>query len=75
MHYYIVIVIYNIFHNIIFKALITYSVLPLQIEDSMLRDQIERYNQKLRDFEEKQRVYRGQQDRGPDQDLEVRFNH
>ncbi|KAK9510008.1 hypothetical protein O3M35_004883 [Rhynocoris fuscipes] len=40
-----------------------------QIEDSMLRDQIERYNQRLRDFEEKQRAYRGQQDT---HDLEVR---
>lgn len=45
----------------------------LQIEDSMLRDQIERYNQRLRDFEERQKAYRAQQDRIPDQDLEV-FN-
>lgn len=28
-------------------------------EDAQLRDQLERYNQRLRDFEEKQRVYRG----------------
>lgn len=27
-------------------------------EDALLRDQIERYNQRLRDFEEKQRAYR-----------------
>ncbi|XP_073987016.1 core-binding factor subunit big brother isoform X1 [Rhodnius prolixus] len=40
------------------------------IEDSMLRDQIERYNQRLRDFEEKQRAYRGQQD---SHDLELRL--
>lgn len=28
-------------------------------EDALLRDQLERYNQRLRDFEEKQRTYRG----------------
>jgi len=27
-------------------------------EDALLRDQLERYNQRLRDFEEKQRTYR-----------------
>lgn len=27
-------------------------------EDALLRDQLERYNQRLRDFEEKQRAYR-----------------
>lgn len=42
------------------------------MEDSMLRDQIERYNQRLRDFEEKQRAYRGQQERSAEQELEVR---
>ncbi|CAH1388707.1 unnamed protein product [Nezara viridula] len=38
------------------------------VEDAMLRDQIERYNQRLREFEEKQRAYRGQPQ---DHDLEV----
>jgi hypothetical protein len=38
----------------------------------MLRDQIERYNQRLRDFEEKQRAYRQHQERPTDPDLEVR---
>lgn len=38
-------------------------------EDALLREQIERYNQRLREFEDKQRGYR--QDR-TDQDLEVR---
>lgn len=28
-------------------------------EDAILREQIDRYNQRLRDFEDKQRVYRG----------------
>jgi len=39
----------------------------------MLRDQIERYNQRLRDFEDKQRVYRSHQqlDRPGDTDIEV----
>ncbi|XP_063229683.1 protein big brother-like isoform X2 [Bacillus rossius redtenbacheri] len=44
-----------------------------QMEDSMLRDQIERYNQRLRDFEEKQRAYRQHQERPGDQDLELRM--
>jgi hypothetical protein len=43
------------------------------MEDSMLRDQIERYNQRLRDFEEKQRAYRQHQERPTDPDLEVSF--
>lgn len=30
-----------------------------QVEDALLRDQIERYNQRLREFEERQRTYRG----------------
>lgn len=30
-----------------------------QVEDALLRDQIERYNQRLREFEERQRSYRG----------------
>ena len=36
-------------------------------EDALLRDQIERYNQRLRDFEEKQRAYRDH----AHQDMEV----
>ncbi|CAG7728776.1 unnamed protein product [Allacma fusca] len=44
-----------------------------QIEDAGLREQIERYNQRLREFEEKhgQRTYCGQQDRGVETELEV----
>ncbi|XP_060517626.1 protein big brother-like [Cylas formicarius] len=41
-------------------------------EDAILREQIERYNQRLREFEDKQRGYR--QDR-PDQDLELRMSN
>ncbi|KAK3927309.1 Protein big brother, partial [Frankliniella fusca] len=44
------------------------------IEDAMLRDQIERYNQRLRDFDEKQRAYRQQQER-LDSELDVRHAH
>ncbi|KAJ1524540.1 hypothetical protein ONE63_011031 [Megalurothrips usitatus] len=40
------------------------------IEDAMLRDQIERYNARLRDFDEKQRAYRQQQE-----EMEVRHGH
>ncbi|CAG9825795.1 unnamed protein product [Phaedon cochleariae] len=39
-------------------------------EDALLREQIERYNQRLREFEDKQRGYR--QERQDHQDLEVR---
>lgn len=39
-------------------------------EDALLREQIERYNQRLREFEDKQRGGYRQADR-PDQDLEV----
>ena len=31
----------------------------VKIEDAVLRDQIDRYNQRLREFEERQRSYRG----------------
>lgn len=43
------------------------------IEDNILREQIQRYNERLRDYEDKQRGYR-QQDRS-DQDLDVRNYH
>lgn len=39
------------------------------IEDNILREQIQRYNERLRDYEDKQRGYR-QQDR-TEQDLDV----
>ncbi|GIY10409.1 protein big brother, partial [Caerostris extrusa] len=34
-----------------------------QIEDAILREQLERYQQRLRDFDEKQRLYRSQHER------------
>lgn len=34
-----------------------------RLEDALMREQVERYNQRLRDFEEKQRQYRAQQER------------
>ncbi|KAK9869414.1 hypothetical protein WA026_003169 [Henosepilachna vigintioctopunctata] len=42
-------------------------------EDVLLREQIDRYNQRLREFEDKPRVYR-QQERS-DQDLELRMTN
>ncbi|XP_055682268.1 protein big brother [Lutzomyia longipalpis] len=36
-------------------------------EDAILRDQIDRYNQRLRDFEDKQRAYRGERQDEMDQ--------
>ncbi|GBO02202.1 Protein big brother [Araneus ventricosus] len=43
-----------------------------QIEDAILREQLERYNQRVRDFEEKQRLYRSQHDRHVEAEVEVR---
>lgn len=48
-----------------------HSCRMLQNEDMQLREQIDRYNMRMREFNEKQRQYRGQQERTPDQDLEV----
>ncbi|CAH1183981.1 unnamed protein product [Phaedon cochleariae] len=42
-------------------------------EDALLREQIERYNQRLREFEDKQRGYR--QERQDHQDLELRMSN
>lgn len=41
-------------------------------EDAILREQIERYNQRLREFEDKQRGYRQER---PDQDLDLRMTN
>ncbi|XP_076336442.1 protein big brother-like [Tachypleus tridentatus] len=43
-----------------------------QVEDAVLREQIDRYNQRLRDFEEKQRAYRAQQERHAEAEVEAR---
>ncbi|KAF8777879.1 protein big brother-like isoform X2 [Argiope bruennichi] len=43
-----------------------------QIEDAILREQLERYNQRVRDFEEKQRLYRSQHDRHVEAEVEAR---
>lgn len=40
----------------------------------MLRDQIERYNQRLREFEKQRSYGRGQQERTQDQDMDVSRN-
>ncbi|XP_013779489.2 protein big brother-like [Limulus polyphemus] len=43
-----------------------------QVEDAILREQIDRYNQRLRDFEEKQRAYRAQQERHEEAETETK---
>lgn len=43
----------------------------LQAEDALLREQIEEYNQRLRDFEERQRQYRQEQERQAESEAEV----
>ncbi|KAK8779150.1 hypothetical protein V5799_019509 [Amblyomma americanum] len=46
-----------------------------RLEDAVLRDQIECYNQRLRDFEEKQRAFRARHERQAEAELEVRRKH
>ena len=43
----------------------------LQVEDSLLRQQLEQYNRRLRDFEERQRQYREEQERQAEAEAEV----
>ncbi|CAH1780530.1 unnamed protein product [Owenia fusiformis] len=43
-----------------------------QIEDNILRDQIEQYNQRIREFEERHRQIRQQQERHAEQEVEQR---
>jgi len=42
------------------------------VEDAVLRDQIERYNQRIREYEEKQRPYCSQQERNVEAELDNR---
>lgn len=44
---------------------------PFQAEDAMLREQVEQYNRRIRDFEIRQQQYRDQQDRRAEQEAEV----
>ncbi|KAL1434212.1 hypothetical protein MTO96_011854 [Rhipicephalus appendiculatus] len=46
-----------------------------RLEDAVLRDQIECYNQRLRDFEEKQRAFRARHERQAEAELEARRKH
>ena len=41
------------------------------MEDAILRDQIEQYNRRLRDFEERQRQYQQEQERQAEAEAEV----
>ncbi|XP_064599092.1 core-binding factor subunit beta-like [Liolophura sinensis] len=43
-----------------------------QVEDALLREQIERYNRRIREFEERQRQYREEQERRAEAEAEAR---
>ncbi len=43
----------------------------LQVEDALLREQIEAYNRRLREFEDRQRAYREEQERQAEAEAEV----
>ena len=42
-----------------------------QVEDTLLREQIDQYNRQLRDFEDRQRHYREEQERRAEAEAEV----
>lgn len=42
-----------------------------EVEDAVLREQIEQYNRRLREFEERQRQYREQQERRAEAEAEL----
>lgn len=46
-------------------------LLYLQVEDSLLREQIEQYNRRLQELEERQRQYRDEQERRAEAEAEV----
>ena len=43
----------------------------LQVEDEMLREQIEQYNLRVREFDQRHRLYREEQERQADAEAEV----
>lgn len=45
--------------------------LYFQVEDTLLREQIEAYNRRLREFEDRQRAYREEQERQAEAEAEV----
>ena len=45
--------------------------MSFQVEDTILRDQIEAYNRRLRDFEDRQQRYREEQERQAEAEAEV----
>ena len=44
------------------------------IEDAILREQMERYNSRMRELEERQRLFKAAQERQAEAEAEVRFN-
>ncbi len=47
------------------------SLYDWQVEDALLREQIEAYNRRLREFEDRQRAYREEQERQAEAEAEV----
>ncbi len=43
----------------------------IQVEDSLLREQIEQYNRRLREFEDRQRQYQEDRERQAEAEAEV----
>ena len=48
-----------------------YHFVHFQVEDTLLREQIDQYNRQLRDFEDRQRHYREEQERRAEAEAEV----
>jgi len=46
-----------------------------QLEDSILREQMERYNARMREFEERQRLFKAAQERQAEAEAEIRKKH
>jgi hypothetical protein len=46
-----------------------------QLEDSILREQMERYNSRMRELEERQRLFKAAQERQAEAEAEVRFSY
>jgi len=44
-----------------------------QLEDAILREQMERYNSRMRELEERQRIFKAAQERQAEAEAEVRF--
>ena len=50
---------------------VAFCVLSLQVEDAMLREQLEQYNRRLREIEDRQRHLQEEQERQAEMEAEV----